>query len=74
MKTKYMLSEGIKFKAPKFVFDFEHDGQDDIIELAGKLKSSNIYENAYFFQYEFGTYVPSGLRSCFIHALKFDQA
>lgn len=71
-KTKYM-NEGVKFKVPVFEFDFVHDNEDDVIRLAGKLMSSNIYGNTYFFQYEFGNDVPSPLRSKFIHALKFDQ-
>ena len=73
MKTKYMVSEGVKFKAPKFEFDFEHDGKDDVIALNGELKSSEVYGNTYFFQYEFGKDVPSSTRSSFIHALKFEQ-
>lgn len=72
-KTKYMLSEGLKFVAPSFVFDFEHDEKNDVIELNGSLKSSKIFENTYFFQYEFGNDVSSKTRSDFIHALKFDQ-
>lgn len=70
-KTTYM-SEGVKFKEPNFIFDFEHDNEDDIIKLTGKLKSSSIYSNTYFFQYEFGDDISSQLRSKFIHALKFD--
>lgn len=68
-----MISEGVKFKAPSFIFDFEHDGVDDIIALNGQLKSSNVYGNTYFFQYEFGKDIPSNARTDFIHDLKFDQ-
>ena len=71
-KTKYM-NEGVVFKSPAFVFDFEHDNEDDVIKLTGKLKSSNVYGNTYFFQYEFGDDIPSVLRSKFIHVLKFDS-
>lgn len=72
-KTKYMLAEGVKFVAPAFEFDFEHDGQDDIIKLTGSLQTSELFDNTYFFQYEFGTDVQSKTRSSFIHALKFEQ-
>lgn len=71
-KTKYM-NEGVMFNEPVFEFDFEHDNEDDVIKLTGKLKSSSIYNNTYFFQYEFGDDISSNLRSKFIHALKFDQ-
>ena len=71
-KTKYM-NEGVKFKSPVFEFDFAHDNEDDVIRLTGKLMSSNVYGNTYFFQYEFGNDVPSALRTKFIHILKFDQ-
>ena len=74
MKTKYMISEGVKFKAPDFIFDFEHDGIDDVIALNGQLKSSNVYGNTYFFQYEFGKDVPSDTRTNFIHELKFNKS
>lgn len=43
-KTKYMLAEGIKFVAPAFQFDFEHDGKNDIIELNGGLKTSALFD------------------------------
>lgn len=74
MKTKYMLSEGVKFNAPAFTFDFNTNGKEDIISLSGSLKSSEVYGNTYFFQYEFNDNVPSSTRSAFIHALKFDQS
>ena len=74
MKTKYMLSEGVKFNAPTFTFDFNNNGEEDIISLSGSLKSSEVYGNTYFFQYEFNDNVPSSTRSAFIHALKFDQS
>lgn len=69
-----MISEGMKFKAPSFEFDFRHDDVDDIVELTGELKSSDVYGNTYFFQYEFGKNVHSSVRSSFIHALKFEQS
>lgn len=74
MRTKYMISEGVKFKAPSFEFDFKHDDADGIVELTGNLKSSDVYGNTYFFQYEFGKNVQSSVRSSFIHALKFKQS
>lgn len=72
-KTKYMIVEGVKFIAPTFKFDFKHNGKDDIIELNGSLKSSTVFDNTYFFQYEFGEDVPSKTRSEFIQAMKFKQ-
>lgn len=71
-KTKYM-NEGVMFNEPVFEFDFEHDNEDDIIKLSGSLKSSEVFNNLYFFQYEFPKDVSSSVRSQFIHALKFDQ-
>jgi len=73
MKTKYMIPEGVKYVAPVFKFDFEHDGEEDIIKLNGSLKSSEVFDNVYFFQYEFEDNVDSKTRSQFIHALKFNQ-
>ena len=72
-KTKYMIREGVKFVSPAYEFDFEHDNEDDIIKLSGSLKSSEVFNNLYFFQYEFPKDVSSSVRSQFIHALKFDQ-
>ena len=72
-KTKYMSAEGVKFVIPSFNFDFEHDNEEDVIKLNGSLKSSEIFNSIYFFQYEFEKDISSKLRSEFIHALKFDQ-
>ena len=52
-KTKYMSAEGVKFVIPSFNFDFEHDNEEDVIKLNGSLKSSEIFNSIYFFQYEF---------------------
>ena len=68
-----MIQEDIKYIAPTFNFDFEHDGEEDIIRLNGSLKSSDVFDNVYFFQYEFEKHVDSKTRSQFIHALKFDK-
>lgn len=68
-----MLSEGVKFEAPGFRFDFSHDGKDDVIELKPDLKESEVFGNTYFFQYEFGESVSPDVRSKFIHTLKFDK-
>lgn len=73
MKTKYMISEGVKYKNSTFTFDFKHDNKTDIIALTDNLFSSVSYDNTYFYQYEFGLDISSKLRSEFIHALKFDQ-
>lgn len=72
-KTKYMMQEGVKYVAPAFEFNFEHDGEDDIIKLQGELKSSEVFDNTYFFQYEFEKDTSSSTRTQFIHALKFEQ-
>jgi phosphoribosylpyrophosphate synthetase len=68
-----MLNEGVKYIAPMFKFDFIDDDKEDIIKLNGSLKSSEVFDSLYFFQYEFEKNVPSKTRSDFIHALKFNQ-
>ena len=73
-KTKYMLDEGVmRSFSSRFTFDFDNDnGKEDIIKLTGKLKSSKVFNNTYFFQYEFEKDMPSKTRSDFIHTLKFE--
>lgn len=64
---------GITFDTAKqqFVFDFEHDGNNDIITLTGHGYQVEAFGKCFYYGYEFGDDVDGGLRSAFIKYMKF---
>lgn len=64
---------GITFDIEKkcFVFDFEHDGQKDIIALTGNGYQIEAFGQCFYYGYEFADEVDSSLRSSFIKYMKF---
>lgn len=64
---------GITFDqtAEKFVFDFEHDGKNDIISLTGQGYEVEAFGECFHYAYEFSEQVESSVRSEFIKYLKF---
>lgn len=65
------LFEGIRYKNDSFMFDFEKDGESEIINLTEEIKESSIYNNVFFYSYEFNDSCSSDIRTSFIHEFKF---
>lgn len=55
----------------KFVFDFEHDGKDDIVSLTGEGYQVEAFGKCFYYGYEFSDQVDSAVRSAFIKRVKF---
>lgn len=65
---------GIKFTEDhKFLFDFEHDGIDDIISLTGQGYQVEAFGKCFYYGYEFSDQVDGGVRSAFIKHVKFSE-
>ena len=58
----------------KFVFDFQHDGQEDIISLTGAGYQVEAFGKCFYYGYEFTEQVESSVRSAFIKYLKFTDS
>lgn len=56
-----------------FVFDFKHDGTEDIISLTGKGYEVTAFGKCFHYGYEFGDDVEGSVRSAFIKHLKFPK-
>lgn len=54
-----------------FVFDFEHDGTDDIVSLTGEGYQVEAFGKCFYYGYEFSDQVDSNVRSAFIKHVKF---
>ena len=55
----------------KFVFDFEHDGADDIVSLTGDGYQVKAFGKCFYYGYEFSEQVESSVRTAFIKYVKF---
>ena len=68
--------EGISYNKndDAFVFDFKNDKEEDIIKLVKlDLEPIDIYDNTYYFGYEFEPEIDSNIRTKFIKSIKFDK-
>ena len=67
---------GITFikKEKKFVFDFVHDGAEDIISLTGNGYQVEAFGKCFYYGYEFSEQVDGSVRSAFIKYLKFTES
>lgn len=54
-----------------FVFDFEHDGRSDMVNLTGKGYQVEAFGHCFYYGYEFADDVSGALRTEFIRQLKF---
>lgn len=54
-----------------FVFDFEHDGQNDIIQLTGSGYDVTAFSRCFYYGYEFSEEIDGLVRSAFIKYIKF---
>ena len=57
-----------------FVFDFEHDGAEDIVNLTGGGYQVEAFGKCFYYGYEFSDQVDSNVRSAFIKYVKFNDA
>lgn len=66
---------GVKFdqEENRFVFDFEHDGNNDIIELTGSGYDVTAFGKCFYYGYEFGDHVDGAQRGAFIKHVKFSN-
>ncbi len=64
---------GVIFDSEKqmFVFDFEHDGEEDIINLTGDGYQVKAFGRCFYYGYEFSEQVDGNVRSAFINYVKF---
>ena len=66
---------GVTFdnKEQRFVFDFEHDGKDDIVSLTGDGYQVEAFGRCFYYGYEFSDQVDGCVRSAFIKHVKFSE-
>lgn len=57
----------------RFVFDFEHDGAEDIVSLTGDGYQVEAFGKCFYYGYEFGDEVDGSVRSSFINYVKFTE-
>lgn len=57
----------------RFIFDFEHDGGDDLVSLTGEGYQVEAFGRCFYYGYEFSEQVDSNLRSAFIKYVKFTE-
>ena len=57
----------------KFVFDFEHDGDEDIVYLTGNGYQVEAFGKCFYYGYEFTAQVDSSVRTAFIKFVKFSE-
>ena len=64
---------GVTFDSEKqmFVFDFEHDGTEDIVTLTGDGYQVKAFGRCFYYGYEFSEQVDGNVRSAFINYVKF---
>ena len=55
----------------KFMFDFEHDGADDIVSLTGSGYQVEAFGRCFYYGYEFSDQVDESIRSAFIKNVHF---
>lgn len=66
---------GVTFdeREKKFVFDFQHDGTDDIVSLTGSGYQVEAFGKCFYYGYEFSPQVDGSVRSSFIQQVKFTE-
>ena len=66
---------GVTFdnKEQRFVFDFEHDGKDDLVSLTGDGYQVEAFGRCFYYGYEFSDQVDGSVRSAFIKHVKFTE-
>ena len=66
---------GVTFDSQKqsFVFDFEHDGVEDIVSLTGEGYQVEAFGKCFYYGYEFSEQTDGNVRSAFIKHVKFSE-
>lgn len=64
---------GVRFDSDNncFVFDFEHDGKNEIIQLTGSGYEVTAFSHCFYYGYEFSEDIEGAVRSAFIKYIKF---
>lgn len=57
----------------RFVFDFEHDGVEDIVSLTGDGYQVEAFGRCFYYGYEFSEQVDGNVRTAFIKHVKFSE-
>jgi hypothetical protein len=60
-------------KEQQFVFDFEHEGKDDIVSLTGNGYQVEAFGKCFYYGYEFSDQVDGAVRTAFIKHVKFSE-
>ena len=58
----------------QFVFDFEHDGADDLVHLTGDGYQVEAFGKCFYYGYEFSEQVDGTVRTAFIKHVKFTDS
>ena len=58
----------------RFVFDFEHDGNEDIVSLTGNGYQVEAFGRCFYYGYDFADQVDGSVRSAFIKHVKFSES
>lgn len=58
----------------KFIFNFEHDGVDDIVSLTGHGYQMEAFGKCFYYGYQFQDTVDGSVRSAFIKYVKFPES
>lgn len=66
---------GVRFdlEQNRFVFDFEHDGVEDIVSLTGDGYDVTAFGKCFYYGYEFADHVDGAQRGAFIKHVKFSN-
>ncbi len=57
----------------RFVFDFQHDGSEDIVSLTGNGYQVEAFGRCFYYGYEFGENISGNVRGAFIKFVKFTE-
>lgn len=73
---KLSIIMGVTFdnEQQQFVFDFEHDGVDDLVNLTGDGYQVEAFGKCFYYGYEFGEQVDGAVRTAFIKYVKFTDS
>lgn len=58
----------------RFVFDFEHDGNEDIVSLTGNGYQVEAFGRCFYYGYDFADQVDGSVRSAFVKHVKFSES
>ena len=67
---------GVRFDSEeqRFVFDFEHDGTEDVVSLTGDGYQVEAFGKCFYYGYEFSEQTDGAVRTAFIKYVKFSPS